>query len=191
MGMGVIALAIVGIAFGAKELATRREVASWLVLLVAAIALSTGPAWLSRLPLTLFRYPARLVPFAALAMAGLAVIGWQRLRGNRRWLDLLIVLVIAADLLNRAQPLLGTAPFRRDVVPYDASIGDDREVSAFRPARSPERAAVDLGLSESLRPAFRCLHRCAAASAPYMRMYRGCLRSRRFDHSRTPAWRTS
>ena len=181
MGMGVIALAIAGIAFGAKAQTTRREVAGWLVLLVAAIALSTGPVWLSRLPLTLFRYPARLVPFAALAVAALAVIGWQRLRGNRRWLDLLIVLVIAADLLNRARPLLETAPFRRDVVPYDASIGTTAKFLRFADIDATERAAWISGYLNLYDRRFDTFTAAPLASAPYVRMYRRLLQEPRYD----------
>lgn len=181
MGMGVIALAIVGFAFGVKAPATHREVVGWLVLLLAAIALSTGPAWLSRLPLTLFRYPARLVPFAALAVAALAVIGWQRLRGNRRWLDLLIVLVIAADLLTRARPLLETAPFRRDVVPYDASIGTTAKFLRLREIDGSERAVWMSGYLNLYDRRFDTSTAAPLAAAPYVRMYRRLLQEPRFD----------
>ncbi len=181
MGIGVLALAIVGIAFGARASATRREVAGWLVLLVAAVALSTGPVWLSRLPVTLFRYPARLVPFAALAVAGLAVIGWQRLRGDRRWLDLLVVLVIAADLLARARPLLETAPFSRDVVPYDASIGTTAKFLRFGEIDAYERAAWMSGYLNLYDRRFDAFTAAPLASAPYVRMYRRLLQEPRFE----------
>jgi hypothetical protein len=182
MGVGVIALAIVGIAMGSRESATRREVAGWLVLLVAAVALSTGPVWLSRLPLTLFRYPARLVPFAALAIAGLAVIGWQRLRVDRRWLDLLIVLVIAADLLVRARPLLETAPFRRNVVPYDASIGATAKFLRFGEiVDTSQRAAWMSGYLNLYDRRFDVFTAAPLASAPYVRLYRRLLQDARPD----------
>lgn len=176
MGMGAVALAIAGIAFGLSRRATRREAAGWLVLLAGAVALSTGPLWLSRLPLTLFRYPARLVPFAALAVAGLAVIGWQRMRVDRRWLDLLILLVIAADLLVRARPLLETAPFRRDVVPYDAAIGTTAKFLRFGEIDSSRRAAWISGYLNLYDRRFDAFTAAPLASAPYMRMYRRMLR---------------
>jgi hypothetical protein len=181
MGLAVIALAIAGVAVGLKTATTRSEVAGWLVLLASAVALSTGPAWLSRLPLTLFRYPARLVPFAALAVAGLAVIGWQRLRGDRRWLDLLIVLVIAADLLVRAQPLLDTAPFRRDVVPYDASIGTTAKFIRLGEVDASERAAWMSGYLNLYDRRFDAFTAAPLASAPYVRMYRRLLQAPRMD----------
>jgi hypothetical protein len=181
MGLLVIALAIVGIAFGWRATSTRREVAGWLVLLAAAIALSTGPAWLSRLPLTLFRYPARLVPFAALAVAGLAVIGWQRLRVDRRWLDLLIVLVIAGDLLMRARPLLDTAPFRRDVVPYDSSIGTTAKFLRFGEIDARERAAWISGYLNLYDRRFDAFTAAPLASTAYVGMYRRLLQEASFD----------
>jgi hypothetical protein len=63
------------------------------------------------------------MPFAALAIAALAVAGWDRIRRDRRWLDLLLLLVIVADLFSRTRWLLHAEPFRRHPVPYDASIG--------------------------------------------------------------------
>lgn len=181
MGMGVIALAVIGIVFGLRAPATHIAAAGWLMLLMAAVAVSSGPEWLSRLPLTLFRYPARLVPFAALAVAGLAVLGWQRLRGERRWLDLLIVLVIAADLLARARPLLETAPFRRDVVPYDASIGTTAKFIRFGEVEAAERALWMSGYLNLYDRRFDVFTAAPLASAPYVRMYRRLLREPRFD----------
>lgn len=170
MGVSVIALAFVGSMFGA-----RREVVGWLALLVCAIAISMGPAWLTRLPVTLFRYPARLVPFAAFAIAALAVMGWQKLRADRRWLDLIVVLVIAADLLFRVQPLLETAPFRTDVVPYDASIGTTAKILRFGDVDAQERAAWISGYLNLYDRRFDTFTAAPLASAPYVRMYRQLL----------------
>ncbi|HKR63815.1 MAG TPA: hypothetical protein VJZ00_08790, partial [Thermoanaerobaculia bacterium] len=71
IGLAVTALALLG-------LTRARRMIGWLALLAFAIVIATGPAFLAHLPLTLFRYPARLVPFAALAIAALAVAGWDR-----------------------------------------------------------------------------------------------------------------
>ncbi|MFL6246198.1 MAG: hypothetical protein ACJ74H_09255, partial [Thermoanaerobaculia bacterium] len=76
IGAIAIVLALIGIVTRLRS----REVAGWLALLVIAIIIATGPAWLSRMPVTFFRYPARLVPFAALAIAALATIGWESIR---------------------------------------------------------------------------------------------------------------
>lgn len=134
-GMFVVALAIVGLTQIRK-----RSVAGWLALLVVAIVIGAGPGFLANLPLTLFRYPARMVPLGALAIAGLAVAGWERIRpANKRWADLLLVLVVIADLLPRVQPLLETAPFRRNVVPYLKQLGGDYKFAALGAPAPNER----------------------------------------------------
>lgn len=134
VGMLTAALAIIGLTSIRK-----RHVAGWVALLVFAIVIGAGPAVLAQLPLTLFRYPARLVPLGALAIAGLAVAGWERIRGaNRRWLDLLVVLLVVADLVPRSQPLLHTAPFTRGAIPYPRAVGADAKlirVGAMEPAQ--------------------------------------------------------
>jgi hypothetical protein len=158
-----------------------RRAAPWLVLFACAFALSFGPAWLSRLPLTLFRYPARLVPFAALAIAAMAVIGWQRIRTERRWVDLVLVLVIAGDLLYRAQSLLATAPFRRDVVPYDASIGTTAKILRFGEVDPREREAWISGYLNLYDRRFDVFTAAPLASAPYVRMYRKLLLTPTFE----------
>jgi hypothetical protein len=175
MGIVVIALAVVGIVVGLQKSGTRREVAAWLALLGVAIAISTGPEWLTRLPLTLFRYPSRLVPFGALAIAALAVIGWQRIRVDRRWVDLLLVLVIAVDLLVRVMPLLETAPFRRDVVPYEASMGRTSKMLRFGEIDARERPAWMSGYLNLYDRRFDVFTAAPLASERYVRMYRALL----------------
>ncbi|HEY0139496.1 MAG TPA: YfhO family protein [Thermoanaerobaculia bacterium] len=117
-------LAIVGIATAFR----RRLVHGWLALLLFAVVIATGPLSLTKLPVALFRYPARLVPFAAIAIAALAALGWERIRPKPRWGDLLVVLIILADLTIRTAPLLRSAPFDTKVVPYEASVGRDAKV---------------------------------------------------------------
>ncbi len=119
VGILVIALALVGV----TTIRRRPEIVAWLALLAASIFIASGPAFLARMPVTLFRYPARLMPFVALAVAALAVAGWDRIRRDRRWLDLLLLLIIVADLYSRTRWLLNAEPFRRHPVPYDAAIG--------------------------------------------------------------------
>jgi hypothetical protein len=113
-GIVVTLLALIGI---------RKRTLPWLTLIAFAVIVSMGPAFLTRLPLTLFRYPARLVPFAALAIAALAAAGWDRVRADRRWLDLIVVAVVIVDLVPRAWPLLRSGEFRTDVVPYGREVG--------------------------------------------------------------------
>jgi hypothetical protein len=118
-GALAVVLALAGIIAGRRPAFT----AGWVLFLLFAVWLSTGPALLLRLPLTFFRYPARMLPLGAVAIAALAAAGWNRLRPERRWADLLIVLVLVADLLPRSRPLLETAKFDPHVVPYRADAG--------------------------------------------------------------------
>ncbi|HYC58579.1 MAG TPA: YfhO family protein [Thermoanaerobaculia bacterium] len=169
MGVVVVVLAIVGALSGA---ARRSRALGWLVLLIASMYLSTGPEWLTRLPVTLFRYPARLVPFAAFAIAALAVIGWQHLRADKRWLDLLVMLVITADLVYRAQPLLISAPFRTNVVPYDVSIGNSAKLLRFGEVDPHGRAAWISGYLNLYDRRFDAFTAAPLASARYVGEYR-------------------
>jgi len=138
VGVVVVVLAVIG----SLELEPRAASSfPWLALLAFAIVIASGPAFLAHMPLTLFRYPARLVPFAALATAALAVRGWDRVRRDRRWLDLLLVLIIVADLLPHASELLHTEPFRRHPVPYDAAIGAASKILRFGQVEGVHREA--------------------------------------------------
>lgn len=122
-GVIVALLALIALTLVRK----RRDVIAWVALLIVAIVVSIGPSLLVSLPLTLFRYPARLVPIGALAIAALAAAGWDRLRNamriDKRWLDLLLIALVVADLLPHAMTLFSTRRWHRDVVPYAESIG--------------------------------------------------------------------
>ncbi len=122
-GVVVAALALAGLTMVRR----RRDLVGWTVLLAVAVLISTGPALLVQLPLTLFRYPSRLVSVGMLALGALAAAGWDRLRVDKRWLDLILVAVVVADLLPRVGPLLGSGRFDRDVVPYAKSIGAEQK----------------------------------------------------------------
>ncbi|MEO8035031.1 MAG: hypothetical protein ABI837_11420, partial [Acidobacteriota bacterium] len=124
VGVAVVALA----AMGCVLVRTLRT-AGWLLLLLFSIAISLGPAFLGRMPLTLFRYPSRLVPIGGLALVALAVAGWQRLRPDRRWADLLLIGVIILDVVPRAAPMFVASPFDPHRVHYDESIGRDSKVA--------------------------------------------------------------
>jgi hypothetical protein len=177
MGLVALVLALIGL----TTIRRRRDVSVWLALLVAAVALSTGPAWLTHMPLTLFRYPARLVPFGTLAVAGLAVAGWQRIRADRRWLDLLVMLVLVADLLVRVRPLLETQPFRTDVVPYAREVGATAKVFRFGEVDPQERPAWMSGYLNLYERRFDVFTAAPLASAPYVRMYRQLLEAPSFQ----------
>lgn len=166
IGAIVVALAALGI---------RKRSLGWLVLLVLAAFIASGPAFLAHLPLTLFRYPARLVPFGALALAALAALGWDRVRRDRRWIDLLLILVVVADLLWRARPLLRTEPFRTDVVPYAKEIGAASKflrVGELDPAR---RAAWISGYLNLYDRRFDAFTAAPVTNDRYLRFHRRVL----------------
>ena len=121
-GVFVVLLAAAGLVFLLRE---KRWIAlgGWLSMLVVSIVIASGPRWLVRVPLELFRYPARLVPYAAFALVALAVAGWTRIAGRSAAVSIVLTIAIAADLVLAAQPLLVTAPFSRQRVPYPQSIG--------------------------------------------------------------------
>ncbi|HEX7193248.1 MAG TPA: hypothetical protein VF381_16880 [Thermoanaerobaculia bacterium] len=96
------------------------------IALVATVA--SGPRWLTHLPLTIFRYPSRVVPFAAFAIVALAVAGWDAIRRRSAIVDAVLIAAIVIDLLVATKPLRVTAPFTTKQIPYDASIGRDRKV---------------------------------------------------------------
>lgn len=165
-GVLVVALALAGI---------RKQTLGWVALLVFAIIVAAGPSFLMQLPLTLFRYPARLVPIAVLAIAALAVAGWERIRPNKRWLDLVLVLVVVADLLPRARPLLHTAPFRTDVVPWSKEIGTFGKVLRFGEVDTSKRGAWMSGYLNLYDRRFDAYTAAPLASAAYMDMHRELL----------------
>lgn len=126
-GLLTIVFAIVGI------FAARRRAVGWtvLILLSALIAAGShlGPVGdaLSALPLTIFRYPARVVPFAVLGICALAAFGCNRVIRSEP-VKLVLALLTFVDLAVRIQPLLATEPFNPGRVPYPAAIGRDSKI---------------------------------------------------------------
>ncbi|HEX6083422.1 MAG TPA: hypothetical protein VF266_02790 [Thermoanaerobaculia bacterium] len=165
-GVVVCALALLGI---------RRRTWPWLLLFVVSAVISFGPEWLVRLPLTLFRYPARLVPLAAFAVAALAVAGWERVRPNRRWVDLVLVLLVVVDLAPRAWPLLVSAPFRRDVVPYGPVVGEDSKFLRAGTVDAHHRTAWIAGYLNLYDRRFDASTAAPVASDAWLRVHRGLL----------------
>jgi hypothetical protein len=182
-GVVVAGLALLGL----TTIARRPETRGWLLLLGLSIAVSTGPQLLTQLPLTIFRYPARLVPVGAIAIAALAAIGWDRIRRDRRWLDLVLVLVIVADLLPRATPLLGVQPFRTDVVPYDREIGASGKILKFGEPDVRNRTAWISGYLNLYERRFDTFTAAPLATASYVRFYRELVESPTFHEYATAA----
>lgn len=171
-----LAAAILALA-GAMTARRRKEAAGWLALLIFAIVVSTGPELLTRLPLTIFRYPARLVPIGALAIAALAAIGWDRLRRDRRWLDLLVILILIADLLPRTRLLFTTQPWKTDVVPYDRAIGARGKILKFGEPDALHRAEWMSGYLNLYDRRFDAFTAAPLVSSAYDRFYRQLLAS--------------
>ena len=168
VGILVLLLAALGI---------RRRTLPWLALLAIAVAISTGPAFLAHLPLTLFRYPARLVPLGAFAIAALAVAGWDRVRRDRRWLDLVIVAVVVAELAPRVWPLLGTAPFRTDVVPYAREVGAETKILRVGRVDPARRAAWIAGYLNLYDRRFDAFTPAPAIAKTYVERHRELLQA--------------
>jgi hypothetical protein len=176
VGVITLLLAIVAVVTARR----RKDVWAWMGLIAVAVVIGSGPALLARLPVTLFRYPARLVPFAALGICALAAIGWDRLRPEKRWADLLLVLVLVADLLPRAMPLLESAPFRRDVVPYPASVGATGKILRFGEVDARQREGWIAGYLNLYDRRFDEFTAAPLTSAPYVAMHRRLLQSPTF-----------
>jgi hypothetical protein len=131
-GVAVVALALVGAA-AIRRTADRGEVIFWgLLFTTAAVAASIGAIPFLRPALAraaVIRHPARMVPIAAFALIGLAVIGLDSLRryasriAHWQAASVVLLLLTAVDLRMRAKPLLATARFQRQPVPYSAAIG--------------------------------------------------------------------
>lgn len=126
-GMATVLLALIGTI--ARPLAARRFP---LALLLFAIVVAAGShlppvEWLfAHLPLTLFRYPARVVPLGALAIAALASLGWERLR-LRTFFCALAVAVVGVDGLSHALPLLHSGTFNPHPVPQPGWVGREKK----------------------------------------------------------------
>ncbi|HJW94357.1 MAG TPA: hypothetical protein VJ901_12140, partial [Thermoanaerobaculia bacterium] len=129
----VIYVGVVIVILALVALSVPRKAWPWLVLLAVSAIIAAGnhlPAgeWIARAPVTLFRYPARLVPFGAFAVIALAVIGLDRIPKRRVWVDIVVVLILLIDLVPRTFTLRVVAPLRTDRVPYPAIVGRDLKI---------------------------------------------------------------
>ena len=200
VGMLVVTLAVVGLisSFRAQRgisgsLATRRAVdagapeiprsarhelrkPAWLLLLIASIIVAAGNTIpladqiLTRLPVTLFRYPSRVVAFGALAIAALAAAGWDRMRPDRRWADLIVLLIVLLDVVPREKPLYKIAPFVTDRVPYASSIGRMAKMARITTGRLTNRSAWLAGYLNLYQRRFDASTAAPVANDAYMRL---------------------
>ena len=178
VGVLTSALAIAGVIAGARK--RRNVVLAWLALLAGSVVLASGPSFLTNLPLTVLRYPARMVPFGALALVALAAMGWDRVRHNRPLLDALVIAVAICDLVPPSLTLLRSGPMPR--VPYDRSFGGDAkivrldDVAALR--RGESREAWIAGYLNLLDRRFDAWTAAPVTSRAYGNMYARALRDR-------------
>ncbi|HEX2059651.1 MAG TPA: YfhO family protein, partial [Thermoanaerobaculia bacterium] len=96
-------------------------------------------------------------------------------RYTRRWIDLILVAVLVADLLPRARPLLATAPFRTDVVPWSREIGTFGKVLRFGQPEAGQRALWIAGYLNLYERRFDAFTAAPLSSAAYVRLYREVL----------------
>jgi hypothetical protein len=177
VGIGIVALALAGTAVSFRKPAT----IGWLSLLCAAIVISSGSYLpfagdlVTRLPLTLFRYPSRVVPFGALAVIALATAGWARLRPNRRWVDLVVVLVVLVDLVPRVAPLLKTAPFEPMKTQYSPLIGRAAKILRISERPPLDRSAWIAGYANLYHRRFDASSAAPVVSDSYMRLHEAAI----------------
>jgi hypothetical protein len=118
-------LAVVGLAARRAQMAARVCAAVIVVCMVIAAGAYFAPTafLLKHLPVMFFRFPARVVPLAAIAICLLAAMGADR-AVRPRWL-VLVAIVMCIDPLLRTLPLLESAPFDPHPTPYDRMVGRD------------------------------------------------------------------
>ena len=126
-GALTILFAVIGV------IVARRRGIVWLALIALCALIGAGSylapaAWIFvHMPVTLFRYPARLVPLAMLGICALAAIGCDRAIRSNRW-QIAIALLLFADVVVQIQPLLTTERFNPHRVTYPVSIGRNEKI---------------------------------------------------------------
>ena len=176
-------LAIVGIASSIRTRAAR----PWIVLLVVTIVIAAGQylppvgAMLARMPLTILRYPARVVPIGSFALIALAVIGFDRAfaRFARLVSVPLAVVLIIADLVPHIAPLLHSGPFDVHAVPYSLNIGrDGKIIRQNEPERAFDRRAWIAGYLNLFERRFDAWTAAPVVAQSYIQAYETALRRR-------------
>jgi hypothetical protein len=159
------------------------RVRGWLLLLAGVVVIGSGPALLAHLPLTIFRYPARVVPLGALALIALAVAGWDRIRPQRRWADLLVIGMVVIDLVTVVQPLLACAPFRPHPLPYGPEVGRSSKIVRLVPraaVMAADRTAWMAGYLNLLDRRFDAWTAAPVIAEKYVELYGSAVASRSF-----------
>ncbi|HET7704794.1 MAG TPA: 6-pyruvoyl-tetrahydropterin synthase-related protein [Thermoanaerobaculia bacterium] len=181
VGIPIVLLAVLAWIF-----VRRKDVVGWTTLLIVSIVVATGShlpsaALFERSPLTLFRYPSRMVPFAALAIVALAVLAWDRFRPKRRWADLVLVAILLVDLIPRAMPLLATAPFTPAATLYPAEAGRSAKIIRIHDRPIVDRKAWIAGYANLYHRRFDASTAAPVVSRRYLDIHDATLTGRRFD----------
>lgn len=164
----------------------RRDVIGWSALLAVSIVIAAGShlplsTLFERSPLTLFRYPSRMIPFGALAIVALATLAWDRFRPKRRWIDLVFIAILLVDLIPRAAPLLRSAPFRPASAPYPAEAGRAAKILRIAHAPMVDRNAWIAGYVNLYQRRFDASTAAPVVSRRYLQVHNATLAQRRFD----------
>lgn len=180
IGVLVVAMAIVGV------VVSRRRSIGWLVVLALTIVIAAGNRlpfgdFFASWPVTPFRYPSRVIPFGAMAIIALCVMGWDRIRPKHRWVDLIFVALILVDVLPRAQPILISEPFRTDRVPYSPVIGRGAKIIRMTSGTLEDRFSWIAGYLNLYQRRFDASTAAPVTNARYMRLYDAALTRGRRD----------
>jgi hypothetical protein len=144
VGLTATVLAVLALATSWR----RRAVIVAFVALVISAVIAAGAYFtpvafvLTHLRLAIFRYPARLIPIGAIAIAALAAAGYDSLTralGPRRWLPFVLTALIIADLTPRIAPLLQSGPFDPHPTPYDVGFARDAKLIRVLAKRAFDR----------------------------------------------------
>jgi hypothetical protein len=177
LGALTILFALIGV------VVARRRGLGWIALIVVCVLIGAGShlmpvaEMLVRLPVTLFRYPARVVPLAALGVCALAAIGLDRVVRGPRW-QFAVALLIFVDVVLQIQPLLITAPFNPHRVPYPAAIGRDAKIVRIDMTRDFDRDAWISGYLNLYDRRFDAWTAAPIVSQRYAAVYQAALSRR-------------
>ncbi len=161
----------------------RRRGLGWISLVAVCVLIGAGSylppvaGMLAWLPVTLFRYPARVVPLAALAICALAAIGCDRVIRNVRW-QFVIALVMFADVVLQVQPLLVTAAFNPHRVPYPPAIGRSSKIARIDMPHDFDRDSWIAGYLNLYDRRFDAWTAAPVASQRYAAFYQSALAKR-------------
>jgi hypothetical protein len=176
VGLVTVVLAAIGLAARHSQSAARVSAAAILlcVLIAAGAYFAPTAVLLTHLPVAIFRYPARVVPLAALAICALAAMGIDR-AVRPRWISL-VAAVMCADVLLRTLPLLASAPFDPHPVPYDRAVGRDAKlIRVGFEARGVDRRAWIAGYLNLYDRRFDAWTAAPLVSAAYTRAYEAAM----------------